>query len=178
MRRAQRVVREHVDLHPAVSILARRMRRAQPYATVTACVGRWFQSSPDACAGRNQTICRLTNTPVEFQSSPDACAGRNTIKSGSRPTLTGFNPRPTHAPGATAAAHREAPLDRRFNPRPTHAPGATRSARRTTPSACSFNPRPTHAPGATGPPFALRTDQEVSILARRMRRAQLARAAP
>ena len=89
-----------------VSILARRMRRAQQRTAPGRMVSVTFQSSPDACAGRNPDNGEARSPLTVFQSSPDACAGRNSrgptvIRSGSR-----FNPRPTHAPGATISLPR------------------------------------------------------------------------
>ena len=172
MRRAQ-----HDDLgffHAgySVSILARRMRRAQPVRATPNSRSNLFQSSPDACAGRNFAI--LVGVVLR----------------------RGFNPRPTHAPGATGAIRRSNDLRLSFNPRPTHAPGATCSAWvspasrkrfQSSPDACAgrnhakliaehdglgFNPRPTHAPGATLVSPSSVSGAGVSILARRMRRAQ------
>ena len=172
------------------------MRRAQPDSAIIMIRGAPFQSSPDACAGRNEGAMdsdridcgfnpRPTHAPgatmnftpkdpdskvsilarrmrraqhgpwfrwmlrTMFQSSPDACAGRN-------------------PPPAMCSAELEC-----FNPRPTHAPGATRLRLRDRTGAEGFNPRPTHAPGATIDSWDGGKTRIVSILARRMRRAQL-----
>ena len=131
-----------------VSILARRMRRAQPGFYPRIPMLFRFQSSPDACAGRNRATRRR-------------CASRR-----------GFNPRPTHAPGATTACATAPWEATSFNPRPTHAPGATGMRVRLDEGEIGFNPRPTHAPGATDYKAKRAALYAVSILARRMRRAQ------
>ena len=124
MRRAQRYLVVACIREGYVSILARRMRRAQRGMSCGGRRDRSFQSSPDACAGRNSV---LVTRPARSRS---------------------FNPRPTHAPGATANCF---------------APGFPLGR---------FNPRPTHAPGATTAERPARALPDVSILARRMRRAQ------
>ena len=77
MRRAQPGVSAEDRKYWDVSILARRMRRAQHLHAHVAGATTQFQSSPDACAGRNAPIVWTLNANVVFQSSPDACAGRN-----------------------------------------------------------------------------------------------------
>ena len=185
----------NIDLAP-VSILARRTRRAQPRRSASRSRRLWFQSSPAARDGRNSPpgshrrargcfnprpphatgatlvgaateerfdvsiLARRTrwaqpeppscgvSTKLLFQSSPAARDGRNRRRRARLPGHPCFNPRPPHATGATPRPYR-LPYSRQcFNPRPPHATGATISA-----SASDFG-------------------EQVSILARRTRRAQ------
>ena len=101
MRRAQRRLEARLIQHCVVSILARRMRRAQLFFSKDVTGVPMFQSSPDACAGRNLSRVDVTHNYALFQSSPDACAGRNDAVQIKPLSLDRFNPRPTHAPGAT-----------------------------------------------------------------------------
>ena len=101
MRRAQPLKPRSPDTFMRVSILARRMRRAQRGLAAALRPRDEFQSSPDACAGRNHHRSSHHAPNPQFQSSPDACAGRNVHLARQWLIGSSFNPRPTHAPGAT-----------------------------------------------------------------------------
>ena len=79
------------------------MRRAQPRAEVEDQVQQLFQSSPDACAGRNHVIAAHPREDHTFQSSPDACAGRNEAK----PTGLGSGVAFQSSPDACAGRNRD-----------------------------------------------------------------------
>ncbi len=111
---------------------------------------------------------------IMFQSSPGVSTGRNSTPSICSNAKERFNPRPVFPPGATRGQGRQRRhAGRGFNPRPASPPGATSRPNR--PNACAmsgFNPRPASPPGATGSAGRTKSPAQVSILARRLHRAQ------
>ena len=173
------------------------MRRAQPARPGRYPSTREFQSSPDACAGRNLHAVERRADAAQFQSSPDACAGRNLSRTDSGLTGRSFQSSPDACAGRNPLIAEVRAETEPFQSSPDacagrnpivgtaerHALGVSilaRRMRRAQPwrdaSECrgrsGFNPRPTHAPGATVSGCAGRRRFCVSILARRMRRAQ------
>ena len=155
-----------------VSILARRMRRAQPYSVARTSSTSMFQSSPDACAGRNRAFSWRMRCYKMFQSSPDACAGRNAGRSTVRLNDLNVSILARRMRRAQPRAAITTSGSIRFQSSPDACAGRNLDNRPISAPPASFNPRPTHAPGATRAGELRGETQEVSILARRMRRAQ------
>ena len=132
-----------------------------------------FQSSPAARGGRNPRIARAFISSARFQSSPAARGGRNPDlpEQAHVATLVSILARRTRRAQPDASG-RYCGATISFNPRPPHAAGATAS-QVLVPRHRLFQSSPAARGGrnrSPGPLFGIKGD--VSILARRTRRAQ------
>ena len=107
-----------------------------------------------------------------FQSTPADTGGRNLPRRRSPPGHPCFNPRPPIPVGETRKNPRQAAHRCRFNPRPPIPAGETHAVQAWGVAHACFNPRPPIPAGETAGAHVLWHQADVSIHARRYRRAK------